>query len=153
MGSTYTSDKRKLNLKEWLPNSLPLLLTHMQDARTDATGRNTLNFIPNEIIAMPPKGGAGESRNWKSPVLCTSDSSCYLSLAPHGSLCPLRGNLAVSGSVPGWTSNLFLSVNNNYWLELMSKELELSLVKGHCYNDTALKSMKSTDLHSWAEGW
>lgn len=148
MGSTYTSDKRKLTLKEWLPNSLPLLLTHMQDARTDATGRNTLNFIPNEIIAMPPKGGAGESRNWKSPVLCTSDSSCYLSLAPHGSLCPLRGNLAVSGSVPGWTSNLFLSVNNNYWLELMSKELELSLVKGHCYNDTALKSMKSTDLHS-----
>ena len=47
--------------------------------------------IPSEIIAMPLKGGAGESRNWKSPALCTNDSSCYLPLEPHGSLCPLRG--------------------------------------------------------------
>ena len=108
MGSAYTSDKRKLTLKEWLPNSLPLLLTHIQDARTDAKGRNILNFIPSEIIPMPCKGGAGESRNWKSPALCTSDSSCYLPLEPHWSLCPLGGNLPVSGSVLGWTSNLFL---------------------------------------------
>ena len=50
--------------------------------------------------------------------------------------------------VPLPSPNLFLSVNNNYWLELMSKELELSLVKGHRYNDTALKSTIPTNLHS-----
>lgn len=63
----------------------------MQDVRTDAKGRNTLNFIPSEIIAMPPKGGAGESRNWKSPALCTNDSSCYLPLEPHGEPLPSQG--------------------------------------------------------------
>lgn len=90
-------------------------------------------FYSQGCYSNAPKVGVGESWNWKRPALCTSDSSCYLRLGPHSSLCPLGVIQQSQVLCQAGLLTLFLSVNNNCWLELVSMELELSPVTGHSY--------------------
>lgn len=101
-------------------------------------GKRSLNFISNEIIPTLSEVWAVESWNWKKPAL-----SCYLHWGLH--MDPLPSGIIQPSQIQCQAGllTLLLSVNTNYWLELMPMELETSPVKECCYNFTVYNISKT----------
>lgn len=132
-------------------------------------GENSLNFYSQWY-----NPSASQGQSWR--VLALEKATSLYKWSILLSSCKTkRGTSALSGWLIQQSSvlcqaafpTLSLLVNNNYWLELMSLELELSPAKkGHCYYPV-LKFPKSTNLRiillclssynlkadSWLEGW